>query len=100
MPSYQGYSLLEDSLSETLMAFVGHVCAASRIFSEFAPHSLITLDFGFTLTFFSTLNTDGAMVSQLQHAMHLPGSTFTETEMSFSTCIGSVSVFVSDLTFS
>jgi hypothetical protein len=82
------------------MAFVGHVCAASSIFSEFAPLSLITLDFGFTLTFFSTLNTEGAIVSQLQHAIHLPGSTFTDTEMSFSTWIGSVVALVSDLTFS
>ncbi len=82
------------------MALVGHVCAASSIFSDFAPCSLITVDLGFTLTFFSTLNTEGAIVSQLQHAMHLPGSTFTDTETSCSTCIGSVSDLVSVLTFS
>ena len=82
------------------MAFVGQVWAASSILSDFAPRSLITLDFGFTLTFFSTLNTEGAIVSQLQHAIHLPGSTLTETDISCSTWMGSVSDLASDFTFS
>ena len=99
--TYHGYSDLSVSLSLTLIAFVGHVWAASSIFSHLAPLSFITCDLGFTLAFLSTANTDGAIVSQLQQAIHRPGSTFTETSVSFSCSIGSGSTLEdADLTFS
>ena len=50
-------------LSIIIIAFVGHVFAASSIVSKSAPVSDLTIAFGFILLFFSTTKTFGASVS-------------------------------------
>ena len=62
----------------TLIAFVGHVCAAFIILFIPAPFWLITDDFGFDLVCLFISKTSGAIVSQLQQPMHKLLSTSTK----------------------
>ena len=64
-----------ECLSIIIIAFVGHVFAASSIVSKSAPVSDLTIAFGFILQFFSTTKTFGASVSQLPKARQSEGST-------------------------
>jgi hypothetical protein len=62
-------------LSIIMIAFVGHVLAASSIVSNSAPVSDLTIAFGFIGLSFSTTKTFGASVSQLPNARQRDGST-------------------------